>query len=126
MDDWEKFNETSLPEKEDFYSHLNMEDITDADYGHAKRVCKDFEKKNKTKQNKTKTREYHDLYVQSDALLLADVFERFRNMCLEIYEFDPAKFLSSLELAWQAALKKTKVKLDLLTGIRGGMCHSIY
>ena len=55
MDDWEKFNETSLPEKEDFYSHLNMEDITDADYAHAKRVCKDFEIKN--------LEEYHDLYV---------------------------------------------------------------
>ena len=128
MDDWEKFNETSLPEKEDFYSHLNMEDITDADYAHAKRVCKDFEIKN--------LGEYHDLYVQSDTLLLADVFENFRNMCLEIYELDPAKFLSAPELAWQAALKKTKVKLDLLIdidmllmvekGIRGGICHSIY
>ena len=77
MDDWEKFNETSLPEKEDFYSHLNMEDITDADYAHAKRVCKDFEIKN--------LGEYHDLYVQSDTLLLADVFENFRNMFIKIY-----------------------------------------
>ena len=128
MDDWEKFNETSLPVKEDFYSHLNMEDITDADYAHAKRVCKDFEIKN--------LGEYHDLYVQSNTLLLADVFENFRNMCLKIYELDPAKFLSAPGLAWQAALKKTKVKLDLLTdidmllmvekGIRGGICHSIY
>ena len=64
MDDWEKFNETSLLEKEDFYSHLNMEDNTDADYAHAKRVCKDFEIKNSGK--------YHDLYVKSDTLLLAD------------------------------------------------------
>ena len=69
MDDWEKFNETSLPEKEDFYSHLNMEDITDADYAHAKRVCKDFEIKN--------LGEYYDLYVQSDTLLLVDVLENF-------------------------------------------------
>ena len=69
MDDWEKFKETSLPEKEDFYSHLNVEDITDADYAHAKRVCKDFEIK--------KLGEYHDLYVQSDTLLLADVFDNF-------------------------------------------------
>ena len=83
MDDWEKFNETSLPEKEGFYSHLNMEDITDADYAHAKRVCKDHEIKD--------LREYHHLYVQSDTLLLADVFENFRNMCLEIYEVDPGK-----------------------------------
>ena len=55
MDDWAKFNERSLPEKEDFYSHLNIEDITDADYEHAKRVCKNFEIKN--------LGEYHDLYV---------------------------------------------------------------
>ena len=80
--------------------------------------------------------EYHDLYVQSDTLLLADIFQKFRNMCIEIYELDSAKFLSSPGLAWQAALKKTKVKLDLLTnidmlfmvekGIRGRICHSIY
>ena len=69
MGDWEKFNETSLPEKEDFHSHLNMEDITDADYTHTKRVSKDFEIKNLGK--------YHDLYVQSDTLFLADVPENF-------------------------------------------------
>ena len=71
--DWEKFNETSLPEKEEknFYSHLNMEDITYADYTHSKKVCKDIERKNL---------EYYDLYVQRDTLLLADVFENFRNM----------------------------------------------
>ena len=105
-----------------------MEDITDTDYAHAKRVCKDFEIKN--------SGEYHDLYVQSDTLLLADVFGNFRNMCLEIYEVDPAKFLLAPGLAWQAALKKKKMKLDLLTdidillmiekGIRGWICHSIY
>ena len=127
MVDWEKFNETSLPEKEDFYSHLNMEDITDADYAHAKRVRKHFEIKNLQK--------YHDLYIQGDTLLLADAFENLRNMCLEIYKRHPAKFLSDTELAWQAALKKTKVKLDLLTdidmlimvekGVRGGICNSI-
>ena len=128
MDDLETFNATSLSEKEDFYSHLNIEDITDAEYAHAKRVCKDFELKN--------LGEYHDLYVQSDTLLFADVFEDFRNMCLKIYKLDPAKFLLTPGLARQAALKKTKVKLDLLTDvsmslmvkkcIRGGICHSIY
>ena len=76
------------------------------------------------------------MYVQSNTLLLADVFENFRNMCLEIYELDPTKKFSAPEIAWQAALKKTKVKLDLLIdidmllmvekGIRGGICHSIY
>ena len=76
MDDWEKFNETSLPEKEDFYSHLNMEDITDADYAHAKRICKDFDIKN--------LGEYLDLYVQNDSLLLADAFANFRKMCMKI------------------------------------------
>ena len=92
MDDLEKFNETSLPEKEDFYNYLNMEDITDADYVHAKRVCKDFEIKN--------IGEYNDFYVESDTLLLADVFENFRNMCLKIHELDPAKFLSAPGLSW--------------------------
>ena len=105
-----------------------MEDITDADYALGKNVCKDFEIKN--------SRESHDLYVQSYTLLLADVFEHFRNMCINIYEFDSAKFLSAPGLAWQVALEKTKVKLDLLTdidmllmvvkGIRGGICHTIY
>ena len=76
-----------------------MQDITDSDYAHAKRVCKDFEIKN--------LGEYHDLYVQSNTLLLADVFENFRYMCLKKYEIDPAKFLSALGLAWQAVLKKT-------------------
>ena len=100
MDDWEKFNETLLPEKEDFYSHSNMEDITDADYADKKRVCKDFEIKNLGK--------YHDLYVQSDTLLLADVFENFQNMYLKIYELDPARFSTASGLAWQAALKRLK------------------
>ena len=77
----------------------------------------------------------HDLYGQSDTLLLADVFEIFRNECIEIYEIDPAHFLSVPGLAWQACLKKTEVKLELLTnvdmllivekGIRGGICHAI-
>ena len=85
MDDLEKLNQTSLPEKEDFYSHLNMKDIIDVDYTHRKRNCKDFEMK--------RFGEYHDLYVQSDALLLADVFKSFQNMCLEIYELDLAHFI---------------------------------
>ena len=86
-----------------------MEDITDADYAHSKRVCKDFEIKT--------FGEYHDLYLQSDTLLLADVFENFRNICLKIYKLEPAKSLSAPGLAWQAASKKTEVKLDLLTDI---------
>ena len=79
----QKFNEILLPG--------NMEDITDADYGDAKSVCKDFEIKN--------LGEYHYLYVQSDTLLLGDVFDNFRNICLKIYKLDTAKFLSSPGLA---------------------------
>ena len=96
MDYWEKFEETSLPEKEDFYSHLNMEDTTNADYVHTKRY---FKIKN--------LGEYHDLFVQSDTLFLADVFQNFENMCLEIYEFDPVKFLKATGLA-QKTFKKLK------------------
>ena len=73
--------------KKIFYSHLNMEDITDTDYAHAKRVCKDFENKN--------LGEYHDLFVQNITLLLSDVFENFINMCLEMYELYLANFLSA-------------------------------
>ena len=109
MDEREKFNETLLPEKEEFCSSLNMDDITDTYYIHAKRVCKDFEIKN--------VGEYHDLYLKSYILLLADVFKNFRKMCLEIYNLDPTKFLSAPGLASQVALKKTEVKLDLSTNI---------
>ena len=80
--------------------------------------------------------EYHDLYVQSDTLLLPNVFENFRNMCLEIYEPDPIYFVSAPGLAWQACLKKTEVKLELITdydmllmiekGIRGGICQAAH
>ena len=128
MDNWERFNETSLPDKELFYSSLNMENIDDIDYRHGNNVFKKFKLKN--------LEEYHDLYVQSDTLLLADVFENFRNMCIKVYELDPAHFLSLPGLAWQACLKKTNVKLELLTDydmllmaeeeIRGGICHSIH
>ena len=103
-----------------------MEDITDVDYNHAKIVFKNLFNKN--------LGDYHDLCVQSDTLLLADVFENFRNMCIKVYELDPAHFISAPGLARQTCLKKTKVKLELLTdvdmllmvekGIRGGKCKS--
>ena len=127
MESWERFNETSLPSKEDFYSHLNMEDIDDIDYRHGNNMFKVFKLDN--------LGDYYDLYVKSDTLLLADVFENFRDMCLKEYELDPAHFLSLPGLAWQASLKKTNIELELLTdydmllmvekGIRGGICHSI-
>ena len=84
-----------------------MEDITDIDYRHAKRVFKELEMNN--------LGDYHDLYVQIDTLLLADTFENFRNKYIETYELDPAYFLSALGLTWQACLEKTEVELELLT-----------
>ena len=98
MNNWERFNETSLPNKESFYSSLNMENINDIDFRHGNNVFKKFKLKN--------LREYHDSYVQCDTLLLADVFENFRNMCIKVYELDPAHFLSLPGLAWQACLRK--------------------
>ena len=98
MDSWERLDETSLPDKKCFYSKWYLEDITDEHYTHSQNVCKELEIK--------KLGEYHDLYVQSDTLLLADVFENFKNKYIEIYELDPAHFLSAPELAWQACLKK--------------------
>ena len=128
MDTWERFNETSLPSKESFYSNLNMENIEDIDYRHGNNVFDKFKLNN--------LGDYHDLYVQSDTLLLADVFKNFRDMFLKEYELDSTNFLSLPGLAWQACLKKTNVELELLTnydmllmveeGIRGGICHSIH
>ena len=76
MDNWERFNKTLLPNKESFYSNLNMENIEDIDYRHGNNVFKIFKLNN--------LGEYHDLYVQSDTLLLANVFKNFRNKCLEV------------------------------------------
>ena len=104
MDNWERFNETSFPNKESFNSNLNTENIDDIDYRHGNNVFKRFKLK--------KLGEYHDLYAQSDTLLLADILENFRNMCIEVYELDPAHFLSLPGLAWQARLKKTNIKLN--------------
>ena len=128
MDSWEKFNETALPPKKYFYSNLYLEDISDEDYKHAQKVWDVFEIKSLS--------EYRDLYVQRDTLLLGDVFENFRNMCLKIYELDPIYFVSTPGLAWQACLKMTKVKLELLTdydmilmiekGIRCEICQATH
>ena len=128
MDSWEKFNETALPPKKDLYSNLNLENISDEDYVHAQKVWNAFKIKN--------LGEYHDLYVQSDTLLLADVYENFRNVCLEKHQLDPVYFVSAPRLAWQACLKETGVQLELLTDIdmqfmiekrtRGEICQATY
>ena len=128
MDIWEKFSEKSLANKESFYSELNKEDITYKDYAHAQKMWEVFEIKN--------LGEYHDLYVKIDAFLLANVFEKFRDKCTEIYGVDPSYFYTAPGLAWQACFKKTDVKLELLIdidmlmmvekGIRGGICQSTH
>ena len=121
----EKLSETQLPPKEQFYSKLNDEDISDKDYQHAQNVWNTF---------KCQTiRDYHDLYLKSDVLLLADVFENFRKTCLKHYKLDPAHYYTSPGLAWDACLKETGQQLELLhdydmlmmfeRGIRGGMTH---
>ena len=121
----EKLSETQLPPKEEFYSKLNDEDITDDDYQHAINVWNTFRCKT--------IRDYHDLYLKSDVLLLSDVFENFRKTCLHHYNLDPAHYYTSPGLAWDACLKETGQQLELLSdydklmmferGIRGGISH---
>ena len=128
MYSWEKYNDTAFLPKKGFYSNLNLEDISDEDYAHAQKVWDVFETKN--------LGEYHDLYVQSGTLLLADVYENFRNMCLDKYGRATVYFLFTLGSAWQACLKKTGVKLEFLIyydmtlmiekGIRGGIYQVTY
>ena len=104
MDSWERFNETSLPDKKAFYNEFDLEGINDKDYTHAKKVFEEFKLKN--------LGDYHYLHVQTDTLLLADVFENFINKCIEIYELEPAHFFSATGLAWQACLKyRTRFKI---------------
>ena len=127
IDDWKRFNETELPSIKDHYSNLNMKGISDKDYVHVQNVRDTFKIKN--------LGEYHDLYVQSDTLLLSDVFEAFRSTCIKEYELDPCYFVSAPGLSWEACLKLTKVKLELLTdidmllmfekGTRGGISQAI-
>ena len=102
----DKFSETQLPPKLEFYSRLNDEDISEEDYQHALNVWNTF--------NCTTIRDYHDLYLKSDVLLLADVFENFRASCLKRYNLDPAHSFTSPGLAWDACLKETGQELQLL------------
>ena len=124
MDSFEKFN-SPLPTKEDFYSILNNKHISYEDYEHAKNVWNTFSLKNMG--------EYHDLYLKSDILLLVDVFENFRKTCLEYYKLDPCHYFTSPGLSWDAMLKMTDIKLELMTdidmfqfiekGLRGGISY---
>ena len=100
MTSWDKFRETQLPLKESFYSKLNMSRISNKDYEHAQKVWSVFGMKN--------LGEYHDLYLKTDVILLSNVFEAFRDTCLEYYKLDPAHFYTSPGLAWQACLKTSQ------------------
>ena len=105
----ERFKETQLPPKEAFYSKLNDSGISDEEYEHAKRVWNETGIENMG--------DYHDLYLKSDVLLLADVFEEFRNVCLQNYDLDRAWYYTAPGLAWDAALKVSQVGLELLTDV---------
>ena len=121
----DKLKETKLPSKDEFYSKLLDEEISDEDFQHAHNVWNTF--------NCQTLQDYHDLYLKSDVLLLADVFENFRKTCLKHYKLDPCHYFTAPGLAWDACLKETKQDLELLKdydvlmmferGIRGGISH---
>ena len=123
MDSFERFDETSLPPPSEFYSKLSNEHITDDDYKHAQEVWDTFDCRN--------IGDYHDLYLKTDVLLLADVFENFRKTAMATYGLDPAHYYTLPGYSWEALLKFTRVSLELLTdsnmylfiekGLRGGI-----
>lgn len=123
MDTVDKFDETSLPPKEAFYNRLNEEPISDEDYVHAEHVWDTFQLNT--------LGQYSDLYLKTDVLLLTDIFQNFRKVCMDTYHLDPAWYYTSPGLSWDAMLKMTGVELELLTdydmllfverGIRGGI-----
>ena len=125
MDSFKKFEENRLPKKEDFFSLMNDEHITDEEYQHAQNVWNKF--------GLSSMGEYHDLYLKSDILLLADVFENFRKACQQYYELDPAHYFTTPGLSWDAMLKMTETKLELMSdvdmfqfiekGMRGGISY---
>ena len=109
MDSVERFNDQQLPSKEEFYSILTDEGISDEQYQHAQKVWNKF--------NMKTMGGYHDLYLKSDTLLLTNVFENFRRICLQYYKLDPCHYFTSPGLIWDAILKKTGIKLELMTDI---------
>ena len=123
----DRFEETQLPPISAFYSNLNMSSISEEDYQHAQKVWKEFGIHN--------LGDYHDLYLRIDVVLLANVYDAFRDTCLKHYKLDPAHFYTSPGLAWPACLKHTGIRLELLTdpdmllmferGIRGGITQAV-
>ena len=128
MDSWDRFEETKLLPKDSFYSALSMSGVSETDYERARKVWREFGINNMG--------EYHDLYLKTDVILLENVFEAFRNVCLNNYGLDPAHFYTAPGLAWKACLKKTGICLELLLdpgvlvmferGIRGGIMQSVH
>ena len=125
MNSFKKFSETELPPKSKFFSSLKDSGISDKDYEKAKNIWNTF---------KIKTLgEYHDLYLKTDVLLLADVFEKFINTCLSYYGLDACHYFSSSRLSWDAMLKMTKIELEFISnidmhlftekGMRGGISY---
>ena len=127
INSWNRFEETQLPPINVFYSNLNMSLISEDDYQHAQKVWEEFGIRN--------LGDYHDLYLRADVVLLANMYEAFRDTCLEHYKLDPEHFYTSPGLAWKACLKHTGIKLELLTdpdmllmfeqGIRGGITQVV-
>ena len=125
MDSFERSNEIQLPSKDDFFSQLTQDAITEEQYCHAIKVWGTF--------NLQTMGDHHDLYLKSDILLLADVFENFRSTCLQYYKLDPCHYVTSPGLSWDAMLKMTDIKLELMTdidmfqfvekGTRGGISY---
>ena len=126
MNSFDKFNDEHLPSKDQFYSRLTEEDITNDDYNKAKQIWKHFDIKNMG--------EYHDLYLKTDVLLLTDAFEHFRDMCLSYYGLDPVYYYTLPNFAFDAMLKLTGIEIDLVydqemyemieAGLRGGMTQT--
>ena len=124
VDGPDRFDEEALPQMEAFFNRLTDQPIG-REYDHVEKVWKEFDIKN--------IGEYHDVYLKTDVLLLADVFEKFSKMCTSCYKLDPAHYYTSPRLAWDAMLKMTEVKLELMRqremhdivekGIRSGMCY---
>lgn len=123
----QKFQDTKLPAKDDFYSNLKADDITDEEYKHAQTIWREFNIQN--------LGEYSDLYLKTDVLLLVDVFQNFRKNCINTYGLDPGPYFTLPGYTWSCMLKYTKVRLELLAdvdmllmfekGIRGGKCVNV-
>jgi hypothetical protein len=130
MDSFDKFSEIQLPPQEAFFSNLTNKSISDADYEYAHKIWEKYEIRD--------LGEYSDLYLKTDVILLADIFENFRNECLKTYRLDPSHYFTASGLSWDAMLLHTEIELELLTdidmimfykkGIRGGIsqCSNRY